>query len=118
MSDVTKSKIYILVKDSVDLGHALLACAHSSLSCYLMWKGMDSALTEDFVPVEVWAEKSFRKVVCKVTQEEFDRAKDHGLPLRDYRVMTESGCNNEEVAIVFRPRVEWSPFFKGLKLYR
>lgn len=169
VSDMSKSKMYILLKD-IDLGHAALACAHGSLGGYLdfvanetrKWredqtaKGnvlvsefewdqeyaarMRSAIAElgsstaarcvansmsawvkegDVHPTntEKWAASSFRKCVCSVTDEQFEKAKSYGKPGEDYRVMTESGLGGMEVAIVFRPKVEWEPFFKSLRLW-
>ena len=104
------SKIYILVKDTVDLGHAILGAAHASLSGYLTF--------QDQPRMQEWATKSFRKVVCKVSDAEFEKAKTYGEPNVDYRVMVESGLDNMEVAIVFCPKEDWPPFFKSLKLYK
>ena len=36
----------------------------------------------------------------------------------DHVVLTESALDNQEVAIVFKPRQEWPKMFKFLKLYR
>ena len=118
------SKMYILIRDDVDLGHAILASAHASLSGYLTF--VESELNEQserdrFVALgnktqtEIWAKESFRKVVCKVTPEEFEKSKTYDLV---HRVMTESGLGGMEVAIVFAPREEWPSFFKSLKLYK
>jgi len=65
-----------------------------------------------------WADLSFRKVVCKVTPAEFEKAKTYGENMKDYRIMVESGLEGMEVAIVFRPRDNFEPFFKSLKLYK
>jgi hypothetical protein len=110
------SKMYILVKESVDLGHAILAAAHASLGGYLTFieaeKNVDGeGTTED------WVHNSFRKVVVKVTDVEFEKAKTYGAAGKDFRVMTESGLGGMEVAIVFRPRDEWPGFFRSLRLY-
>lgn len=99
------SKMYILIKESVDLGHAVLSAAHASLSGYLTFK--------DDPAVEDWVTNSFRKVVCMVTDDEFDDAKQYS----DHRVMTESSLDDAEVAIVFKPRNTWPDFFKSLRLY-
>jgi hypothetical protein len=100
-------KMYILIKDKIDLGHAILASAHASLAGYLEFQNDPETIE--------WLKSSFRKVVCKVTDKEFEKAKEYA----DYRVMTESAFgDNFEVAIVFRPREEWPKFFKFLKLYK
>jgi hypothetical protein len=102
------SKIYIMVKSEVDLGHALLACAHASLACYLDNQGDPE--------MQKYVKESFRKVVCRVDGQQFDEAKTHMLP--GDRVMTESGLGGMEVAVVFKPRDQWNKFFHSLPLYR
>ena len=119
--------MYILIRDDVDLGHAILASAHASLGGYLTFLEQEHSLRELChgespyeIPtsVEIWAEESFRKVVCKVTSLEFEKAKTYGTNMIDYRIMVESGLDNMEVAIVFKPRDNFEPFFKSLKLYK
>lgn len=109
---MNKSVMRILIKDSIPVGHAVLAAAHASLSGYLTFR------EADFENVDGWVNNSFRKVVCKVTEEEFNEAKSYGVAGIDYRVMTESSLDNQEVAIVFSPRDNWEPFFKKLSLYK
>lgn len=101
-------KMYILVKDNIDLGHAILACAHGSLACYLD--------NQSDPTMQQYVKESFRKVVCKITPEQFDKAKTLMLP--GDRVMVESGLGGAETAIVFKPREEWEKFFKFLSLYK
>ena len=112
---MNKSKMYILILDTVDLGHAILGAAHASLSGYLTFSEKEDSV---YCPTRNWAINSFRKVVCKVTNKEFDKAKTYGENMKDYRIMVESGLDNQEVAIVFRPRDNFEPFFKSLKLYK
>ena len=99
-------KMYFLVRESVDTGHAMLAVAHGAVACYKQFA---------FEPImQEWSVGSFRKVVCKVddsTFEAFKKEKDHVL-------MTESGLDGEETCLVFCPREEWSKKFKFLRLYR
>ena len=111
-----KAKIYILVRESVDLGHAILGAAHASLGGFLTWE--NEPCEPPHVPMRDWARESFRKVVCRVTDAEFEKAKTYGKEGVDYRVMTESALDNDAVSLVFRPREEWPDFFKSLKLYR
>ena len=120
--------MYILIREDIDLGHAILASAHASLSGYLTFKEYE--LTNEptvfhnlfhrrqLTVTEKWVKESFRKVVCKVTKEEFERAKTYGENMKDYRIMVESGLGGIEVAIVFRPRDNFEAFFKSLKLYK
>ena len=99
-------KMYILVKDSVPLGLAMVAVAHASLAAYLKFR--------DTPEVGQWLSGSFRKVVCKVTDVQFEAAKAEP----DYVVLTESALENQAVALAFRPRAEWPPVFKSYQLYR
>ena len=120
-------KMYILIKDSVDLGHAILGAAHASLGGYLTFTS-DAFVQEyrgnaDWSHVrsdtEEWAEDSFRKVVCGVTDELFDSAKvvaeKYGLA---YRAMQECALGDGDISLVFAPRREWPKFFKFLGLYK
>jgi peptidyl-tRNA hydrolase len=122
-----KSKMYILIRDDVDLGHAILSASHASLSGYLTFVESDlkmgnlylnSIYGATITKTEFWAKESFRKVVCKVSIDEFEKAKTYGINMKDYRIMVESGLGGMEVAIVFKPRDNFEPFFKSLKLYK
>ncbi len=98
-------KMYILIKDSVPSGVAVVAAAHASLAAYLKF--------HDSPEVAEWLAGPFYKVVCKVTPTEFEKAKD----FIDYVVITESRLDNQEVAIAFKPRKEWPNIFKYFRLY-
>ncbi|BBB68700.1 hypothetical protein UNDYM_4447 [Undibacterium sp. YM2] len=99
-------KMYILVKDDVPLGFAMVAVAHASLAGYLRF--------QDTPEVKAWLAGPFFKAVCRVNAKEFDNAK----LVEDHVVLTESALDNREVAIVFKPREEWPKMFRFLKLYR
>jgi hypothetical protein len=99
-------KMYILVRDSVPLGFAILAAAHASLAAYLKF--------HDTPEVSAWLSGPFYKVVCRVSDEEFERAK----ATEDHVVLTESALGGQEVAIAFKPREDWPKAFKFYKLYR
>ncbi len=122
MNNKTYSKMYILIRDDIDLGHAILGSAHASLSGYLTFVENEvdpsGSNCESLTETEKWAKESFRKVVCKVNSKEFEKAKTYGENLKDYRIMTESALDNQEIAIVFKPRDNFEPFFKSLKLYK
>ena len=100
------SKIYILIKQDVDVGHALLACAHGSMMCYLKFKD-----TPEF---DEYLKNSFRKCVCSLNDKEFEAAKQFD----DYVIVTESALGNAETALVFKPRMEWPKAFKFYKLWK
>lgn len=99
-------KMYILIKEDVPDGFAMLAAAHASLAAYL--KFSDSAEVKD------WLSGSFYKVVCKVNAKEFEKAKTFD----DLVVLTESALDHQEVAIAFKPRKEWPKPFGFYKLWR
>ena len=99
-------KMYILIKESVPTGFALVAAAHASLAAYLKFK--------DTPEVEQWLSGPFYKTICKVTDQEFEQAKT----FPDCIVITESALNGQEVALAFKPREEWPKAFKFYRLYR
>lgn len=99
-------KMYILVRDDIPLGIAMVAVAHASLAGYLKFQREPE--------VQEWLRGPFFKVVCMVNAKEFSNAKN----VVDHLVLTESALGNEEVAIVFKPRHEWPKMFRFLRLYR
>lgn len=99
-------KMYILVRDDIPLGFAMVAVAHASLAGYLRFK--------DEPEVAQWLSGPFFKAVCKVNAKEFNNAK----AVSDHVVLTESALNGQEVAIAFKPRAEWPKMFRFLQLYR
>lgn len=99
-------KMYILVRDDIPLGFAMVAVAHASLAVYLKFQN-DPETKE-------WLEGPFFKVVCMANTMEFTNAKK----VADHLVLTESALDQQEVAIAFKPRREWPSMFKFLRLYR
>ncbi|MGB3468028.1 MAG: hypothetical protein WBA74_22270 [Cyclobacteriaceae bacterium] len=99
-------KMYILIKDDVPEGFAILAAAHASLAAYLAF--------QDEEEVKTWLSGKFYKVICRINQKEFDKAKT----FEDRVVLTESALNNSEVAIAFKPREDWPKPFKFYKLWK
>jgi peptidyl-tRNA hydrolase len=99
-------KMYILIKDSIPEGFAMLAAAHASLAAYLKFQHTTEVTT--------WLTGPFYKVVCKVNDKEFETAKTFS----DHVVLTESALDHQEVAIAFKPRDEWPKPFRFYKLYR
>ena len=77
-------KMYILIKDEVPAGFAVLAAAHASLAAYLKFK--------DSPEVAQWLAGPFYKAICRVNDKEFERAKE----CSDHVVMTESALDNRE----------------------
>jgi peptidyl-tRNA hydrolase len=99
-------KMYILVRDDVPLGFAMVAVAHASLAGYLKF--------QDTPEIQDWISGPFFKAVCKVNAKEFENAKS----VADHVILTESALDNREVAIAFKPRQEWPKMFKFFKLYK
>lgn len=99
-------KMYILVKESVPVGHAITSACHAAVAC-----------TQKFIDtpeVQAWLSGVFHKVVCKVNDKEFENAKKES----DLVVITESALDQAEIAIAFKPRSEWPKMFKFLRLYK
>ncbi len=94
-----KSKMYILVRDSVPLGFAMLVPAHASLAAYLKF--------QDEPEVQEWISGLFYKVVCRVDDQQFNKAKEYD----DFVVITESALEGQGVTLAFKPRTEWPTFF-------
>ncbi|MBY0512559.1 MAG: hypothetical protein K2P78_01445 [Gemmataceae bacterium] len=101
-----KLRMYILVRESVPTGFAVLAAAHASLAAYLKLK--------DAPEVADWLAGPFYKAVCRVTDDEFERAKE----TPDHVVLTESALDGQEVALAFKPRADYPKAFRFLKLHR
>lgn len=99
-------KMYILIRESVPIGFAMLAASHASLACYLKFK--------DTPEVAEWLSGPFYKAVCKVNDKEFEMARE----FEDHVVLTESALDNQEVAVAFKPRAEWPKPFKFYRLYK
>ena len=99
-------KMYILIKDGVPTGFAALAAAHASLAAYLKF--------QDSNEVKEWLSGPFYKAVCSVNEKEFENAKQ----FEDHVVITESGLENQEVAIAFKPRSKWPKPFRFYRLFK
>ncbi|MFO7609460.1 MAG: hypothetical protein R6X35_09735 [Candidatus Krumholzibacteriia bacterium] len=99
-------KMYILIKDDVPPGFAVLAAAHASLAAYLKFR--------ESAEVAEWLSGPFAKAVCQVTAREFEQAKGY----EDHVILTESALGDKEVALAFKPRQEWPKAFKFYRLYR
>jgi peptidyl-tRNA hydrolase len=98
-------RMYILVRESIPIGYAMVSAAHASLAVYLQFK--------DTPDMGKWLAGTLNKTVCKVSDEEFERAK--GVP--DGLVITESALRGAEVALAFRPRDRWPKAFQNYRLY-
>lgn len=94
------------MKDSLPKGFAVLVAAHASLACYLKFQEDEQT--------QKWVSGTFYKVICKVNEKEFEKAKTFD----DHIVLTESALGNQQVAIAFKPREEWPKVFRFYGLYK
>ena len=101
-------KMYVLIKDWVDVGHAVNSACHAG--AMIRKRGWP----DDDPVMEEWYATSFRKVTCKVTEEQFEKAKEYD----DWFTVEEMAFDGKEVILVFKPRREWPRFFNFLKLWR
>lgn len=99
-------KMYILIRDDVPSGFAVLAAAHGSLAAYLKYR--------DAPEVAAWLSGPFYKAICRVSAAEFEMAKE----CVDHVVITESALDGSEVALAFKPREEWPKSFRYFRLYK
>ena len=102
-------KMYILVREKVALGFAMNAVGHASLGCFLKFAGHRD--------MQRWLADSYKKVTCKVTDEELAAAMQE-LGSDRHIVITESVIGHETVAVAFCPQKEWPEVFSTFKLYR
>jgi len=99
-------KMYILIRDSVAPGFATLGAAHAGVAAMERFEGRWE--------LRLWITGLFRKVVCRVDDEQFEKAKS----LADNVVITESALDGQEVAIALMPRPELPGWVRHLPLYR
>jgi len=107
-------KVYVLIKDWVDTGHAVNTACHAGAMIAKNWprRAPQERLYDPVI--NEWWDTSFRKVTCKVTEQQFEKAKEYA----DWFPVTEMAFDNKEVALVFKPREEWPRFFKFLTLWK
>lgn len=99
-------KMYILLKEGMKQGFVPLMAAHAAVACYKKF--------EDDPDMQEWVTNSFKKVICVVNQNEFERAKQ----FENCVVLTESSADDEELVIAFKPRQEMPKAFRFYRLYK
>ena len=102
---MNKSKMYICIKQSLP-SHKVLGVAHGVLMAHLKF-GNDPEY-------QAWLSQSFRKVVCEVSDAEFEILKSEP----NYVTVTESGLGGMEIAHVFCPRAQWPERFRQYPLLK
>ena len=95
--------------DSVPDNFCPVMAAHSSLKCYDRYRA-DRDMT-------IWFNTSFKKVVCRVSREEFDKAKES---CDKSVITTESNLDFMECSITFcpRPKEEYPESFRYFPLWK
>lgn len=101
--------MYIGIRKGIPNGHAINCAAHASLMCYL--EHQDRYFTK------TWLEESFKKVTCKITDEQFERMRQ----IEGAVIVSESALNYTETAVAIPPYEEYTDedyhFLKSLKLW-
>jgi peptidyl-tRNA hydrolase len=107
-------KMYIMIWEHVPDKLAPVIAAHASLACYLKF--------QDDPRMKEWLEKSFKKVVCRVSESDFKWLKVvdkiDNLKHLSYNITTESALSGEEVAITFCPEKSFPEFFHNFQLWK
>src|SRR3954454_12187836 len=98
-------RMYILIREAIPIGYAIVSTAHASLAVYLMYK--------DSPEMQKWVTGTLNKTVCKVSDREFEEAKR----VPDGVVITESALRGAEVALAYKPRDRWPRAFQYYRLY-
>src|SRR4051794_34715633 len=98
-------RMYILIRESIPIGYAMVSAAHASLAVYLRFK--------ETPEMQKWVTGTLDKTVCKVSDQEFQKAK----LVPDGVVITESALRGAEVALAFKPRDRWPKVFQDYQLY-
>jgi peptidyl-tRNA hydrolase len=98
-------KMYILIRNTVPDKMAPVIAAHAALACFRKFEHDND--------MQLWINGIFKKVVCKVSDQEFEQAKLH----EKHILLTESALDNTEVALVFCPRPEYGKAFKFFRMW-
>ena len=98
-------KMYILIKDEVPDKMAPVIAAHASLATYKRF--------EQDEKMQRWIGSVFKKVVCRVSSGEFEKARQ----LDQHVVLTESALDHKEVCLGFCPREEYPKAFRFYKMW-
>lgn len=98
-------KMYILIRDDVPDKMAPVIAAHASLATYRQYEHEEA--------MQLWINSVFKKVVCRVSAEEFDKARQTDKHI----VLTESALDHKEVCLGFCPREEYPKAFRFFKMW-
>lgn len=102
-------KMYILVKNTAPVGLGINAVGHATFMAA-------QRFTSDIF--KEWNEKSFRKVTCLVSPEEFDMAIEAITKIDgSYVVFNENDWDNQDLSVAFEPIYSFPEIFKTFKLH-
>lgn len=105
-------KMYFVVREGVPSGLSIVGVAHGAMMAEIKWGEGDYKLYQE------WKDKSFKKVVVKATEEQFQ----HVITNVSGFFVTESSLNNQSTVFVCYPgdkdSMLWDylnklPLFKG-----
>lgn len=99
-------KMYLLIKDTVPDEFAPVIAAHASLACYKQY--------ESDPDMQSWVKGIFKKVVCRVTEDEFSQARKEDRHV----LLTESALDDQEVVLGFCPRTEYPKSFRFFRKWK
>lgn len=115
-NDPSKLKMYIFIKESLP-SHKGLVIAHGVLMAHLRFCSDNVMSFAHGKFYKEWLEKSFRKVICEVSDEDFNKLKETDENKMGWAVIvTESGLGGIETGIIFCPQPEWPKYFRDFKL--
>jgi peptidyl-tRNA hydrolase len=98
-------KMYLLIKEKVPNKLVPAIAAHASLACFRKYEQEED--------MQRWINSVFKKAVCKVSEAEFNQAKE----VEKNVLLTESALENQEVCLVFSPREQYPQSFKYFRLW-
>ena len=99
-------KMYILLKEQVPDHLAPVIAAHAALACYRQY--------EQDADMQTWINSVFKKVVCRVNDKEYARARECDR----FTELHESAIGPEPVCLVFCPRPEYPKAFSYYRMWR
>ena len=108
--------MYICIKQSIP-SHKVLGVAHGVLIAHRKFSynpAESETMSDAQIAYDEWFKNSFRKVVCEVSDADFEILKSE----RDFITVTESGLNGMEIAHVFCPRAQWPERFRQFPLLK
>lgn len=102
-------KMYVLVKNTAPIGLGINAVGHVT---FMAAQRFTSNVFKE------WNEKSFRKVTCLVSPEEFDAAIEAIREIDGkYVAFNENDWGNQDLSVAFEPRYSFPDIFKTFKLH-